>query len=153
MELLDQATARTWLATAVEEARAGLAEGGIPIGAALYGPDGDAARARAQPARPGRRPVHARRDGRLPGGGTAAVVPRHDHGHDALALLVLLRAGPAVRHLPGGGRRGRHLPRRARLAGRARRARSCSSTIPSASAMMRDFIKNNPALWNEDIGE
>ncbi|MET7655243.1 MULTISPECIES: nucleoside deaminase [unclassified Streptomyces] len=40
MDLLDQVTARTWLATAVAEARAGLAEGGIPIGAALYGPDG-----------------------------------------------------------------------------------------------------------------
>jgi cytosine/creatinine deaminase len=36
----DQATARSWLAVAVEEARAGLAEGGIPIGAALVGPDG-----------------------------------------------------------------------------------------------------------------
>ncbi|MFD5749407.1 nucleoside deaminase [Streptomyces sp. NPDC127033] len=32
--------AREWLATAVAEARAGLAEGGIPIGAALYGADG-----------------------------------------------------------------------------------------------------------------
>ncbi|MEU1539621.1 MULTISPECIES: nucleoside deaminase [Streptomycetaceae] len=32
--------ARTMLATAVAEARAGLAEGGVPIGAALYGPDG-----------------------------------------------------------------------------------------------------------------
>ncbi len=28
------------LAVAIEEARAGLAEGGIPIGAALFGPDG-----------------------------------------------------------------------------------------------------------------
>lgn len=37
---MDHAEARTWLATAVEEARAGLAEGGIPIGAALYGADG-----------------------------------------------------------------------------------------------------------------
>ncbi|MGI5437063.1 nucleoside deaminase [Streptomyces shenzhenensis] len=36
----DLARARGWLATAVAEARAGLAEGGIPIGAALYGPDG-----------------------------------------------------------------------------------------------------------------
>ena len=35
--LLDRPTARTWLATAVAEARAGLAEGGIPVGAALYG--------------------------------------------------------------------------------------------------------------------
>ncbi len=31
---------RALLAVAVEEARAGLAEGGIPIGAALFGPDG-----------------------------------------------------------------------------------------------------------------
>ncbi|MFI6807717.1 nucleoside deaminase [Streptomyces luteogriseus] len=37
---MDQAQARAWLATAVEEARTGLAEGGIPIGAALYGPGG-----------------------------------------------------------------------------------------------------------------
>lgn len=37
---MEQQLARQWLATAVEEARAGLAEGGIPIGAALYGPDG-----------------------------------------------------------------------------------------------------------------
>ncbi|WP_107410138.1 nucleoside deaminase [Streptomyces luteocolor] len=36
----DARTFRTWLATAVEEARAGLAESGIPIGAALYGADG-----------------------------------------------------------------------------------------------------------------
>jgi creatinine deaminase len=32
---------RSWLAVAVEEARAGLAEGGIPIGAALVGANGE----------------------------------------------------------------------------------------------------------------
>jgi cytosine/creatinine deaminase len=37
---LDPATPRAWLAVAVEEARAGLAEGGIPIGAALVSLDG-----------------------------------------------------------------------------------------------------------------
>ena len=37
---LDEAQARSWLAVAVEEARTGLAQGGIPIGAALVGPDG-----------------------------------------------------------------------------------------------------------------
>ncbi|MFD6432639.1 nucleoside deaminase [Streptomyces venezuelae] len=37
---MDEARARAWLATAVEEARQGRAEGGIPIGAALYGADG-----------------------------------------------------------------------------------------------------------------
>ncbi|MFD9636575.1 nucleoside deaminase [Streptomyces violascens] len=38
---MERQLARQWLATAVEEARAGLAEGGIPIGAALYGADGE----------------------------------------------------------------------------------------------------------------
>jgi cytosine/creatinine deaminase len=37
---LDDATARSWLAVALDEARSGLAEGGIPIGAALVGADG-----------------------------------------------------------------------------------------------------------------
>lgn len=37
---LDLVTARDWLAVAVEEARLGLAEGGIPIGAALVAADG-----------------------------------------------------------------------------------------------------------------
>ncbi|MGW0882111.1 nucleoside deaminase [Streptomyces sp. NPDC002671] len=37
---MDLDTARAWLATALAEARAGRAEGGIPVGAALYGPDG-----------------------------------------------------------------------------------------------------------------
>ncbi|RFU23475.1 nucleoside deaminase [Geodermatophilus marinus] len=37
---LDEETARSWLALAVEEARAGRDEGGIPIGAVLVGRDG-----------------------------------------------------------------------------------------------------------------
>ncbi|MEV8590211.1 nucleoside deaminase [Streptomyces sp. NPDC051180] len=37
---MDQEQAHRWLATALAEARAGGDEGGIPIGAALYGADG-----------------------------------------------------------------------------------------------------------------
>ncbi|MEU4012366.1 hypothetical protein AB0H30_28455 [Streptomyces pseudogriseolus] len=37
---MERQLARTWPATALEEARAGLAEGDVPIGAALYGADG-----------------------------------------------------------------------------------------------------------------
>ncbi|MET7619869.1 nucleoside deaminase [Streptomyces sp. NPDC005408] len=37
---MENAKYGAWLSTAVEEARTGLAEGGIPIGAALYGADG-----------------------------------------------------------------------------------------------------------------
>jgi creatinine deaminase len=39
-EPLTEAKARSFLAVALEEARAGLAEGGIPIGAALFHRDG-----------------------------------------------------------------------------------------------------------------
>ena len=39
-EPLSEARARTFLPVALEEARAGLAEGGIPIGAALFDRDG-----------------------------------------------------------------------------------------------------------------
>jgi cytosine deaminase len=38
---IDERGARQWLAVAVEEARAGLAEGGIPIGAAVFTRDGE----------------------------------------------------------------------------------------------------------------
>ncbi|MFE2558007.1 nucleoside deaminase [Streptomyces sp. NPDC059352] len=37
---MDREQAKQWLTTALDEARAGLAEGGVPIGAALYGADG-----------------------------------------------------------------------------------------------------------------
>ncbi|MFD8211215.1 nucleoside deaminase [Streptomyces sp. NPDC059695] len=37
---MDLELAGRWLRTALAEARAGLAEGGIPVGAALYGADG-----------------------------------------------------------------------------------------------------------------
>ena len=40
-EPLDHALAATMLATALSEARAGLAEGGIPIGAALFSREGE----------------------------------------------------------------------------------------------------------------
>jgi cytosine deaminase len=39
--VLDRATAQTWLDVAIEEAERGRADGGIPIGAALVGRDGE----------------------------------------------------------------------------------------------------------------
>jgi hypothetical protein len=51
---LDEQTAREWLAAAVEEARTGRAEGGIPIGAALIATHG-AVRGSVNESRPRRR--------------------------------------------------------------------------------------------------
>ncbi|CAA9278083.1 MAG: Cytosine deaminase, partial [uncultured Actinomycetospora sp.] len=80
-----------------------------------------AARARPQPPRPGRRPRHARRDRRLPRRRAPPALPRHDDGHDALAVLVLRGAHPPVPHPAPGRRRGRELRRPARVARRAGR--------------------------------
>ncbi|MGW4447386.1 nucleoside deaminase [Streptomyces sp. NPDC004376] len=38
---MDTELARVWLAVALEEARTGRAEGGVPVGAALYGAGGE----------------------------------------------------------------------------------------------------------------
>ena len=63
---MTDAKARAWLATAVAEARAGLAEGGIPIGAALYGADGTLlGRGHNRRVQDGDPSTHAR-DGRVP---------------------------------------------------------------------------------------
>ena len=63
-----------------------------------------AARPRPQPARAGRRPVDARRDVGVPQRRAAARLPQDDHGDDAVAVLVLLGAGAAVRDRRGGRR-------------------------------------------------
>ena len=56
---------QAWLEVAIEEARAGLAEGGIPIGGALFGRDGDVLgrghNRRVQDDDPSMRPTAARR--------------------------------------------------------------------------------------------
>ena len=70
------------LARAVAEARQGLSEGGIPIGAVLH--DGAGARRRAQPPGPAGERDPARRD-RLPGEHRSAAGKRLrevDDGHD-----------------------------------------------------------------------
>ena len=85
------------LDTALAEARAGLAEGGIPIGAALFAADGELlGRGHNRRVQDGDPSMHAEtaafRQRRA-----AARLPQDDHGDDAVAVLVLLGAGAAVR--------------------------------------------------------
>ena len=76
------------LQMALEEARQGRAEGGIPIGAVLFHRQGQLL-GRGHNRRVQQRSVGTCGDGRLPQGRTATPVPRHDHGNDAGAMLVL----------------------------------------------------------------
>ncbi|MGW3913717.1 nucleoside deaminase [Streptomyces sp. NPDC005070] len=152
MERIDQAQARVWLATALEEARAGLAEGGIPIGAALYGADGTLL---------GRGHNRRVQDGDPSAHGETAAFrdagrQRTYRGTTMVTTLSpcwycsgLVRQFGISRVVVGEAAtfHGGH----DWLAGHG--VQIVLLDDPECTALMRDFIKKNPALWNEDIGE
>ena len=86
------------LDVALEEARAGLAEGGIPIGAALFAADGTLlGRGHNRRVQDGDPSMHAE-TAAFRAAGRQRDYRKNDHGDDAVAVLVLQRAGAAVRH-------------------------------------------------------
>ncbi|MFE5894072.1 nucleoside deaminase [Streptomyces sp. NPDC056468] len=152
MELLDHATARAWLATAVEEARAGLAGGGIPIGAALHGPDGVVlGRGHNRRVQDGDPSMHAetaafRAAGRQRSYRETTMVTTLSPCWYCSGLvrqfgISRVVIGEAVTFHGGHDWLAEHGVEIVLL------------DDPECIAMMRDFIRNNPALWNEDIGE
>ena len=149
---LDQATARTWLATAVEEARAGLAAGGIPIGAALYGPDGRLlGRGHNRRVQDGDPSMHAETSAFRDAGrqrsyrGTTMVTTLSPCWYCSGLVrqfgISRVVVGESATFHGGHDWLAEHGVEIVLL------------DDPECEAMMRDFIKNNPALWNEDIGE
>ncbi|KAB1144214.1 nucleoside deaminase [Streptomyces luteolifulvus] len=152
MQRMDQAQARGRLAAAVEEARAGLAEGGIPIGAALYGPDGTLlGRGRNRRVQDDDPSMHAE---------TAAFrAAGRQRSYRGTTMVTTLSpcwyCSGLVRQF-GIGRV---------VIGEASTFHGGHDWLaehgveivllddPGCVEMMRDFVKNNPALWNEDIGE
>ena len=148
---MDQGLARRWLGTALAQARAGLAEGGIPIGAALYGADGtllgQGNNRRVQDGDPS---LHAET-----AAFRAAGRQRSYRGTTMVTTLSpcwycsgLVRQFGISRVVIGeavtfhGGHDW--------LAGHG--VEIVLLDDPECVAMMRDFIEKNPALWNEDIG-
>ncbi|MGW0845017.1 nucleoside deaminase [Streptomyces sp. NPDC002787] len=149
---MDQAQARRWLATAVAEARVGLAEGGIPIGAALYGPDGTLlGRGHNRRVQDGDPSMHAETAAFRAAGrqrtyrGTTMVTTLSPCWYCSGLVrqfgISRVVVGEASTFLGGHGWLAEHGVEVVVLDDR-----ECVS-------LMRDFIKHNPALWNEDIGE
>ncbi|WP_111767527.1 nucleoside deaminase [Nakamurella deserti] len=143
---------RALLAAAVAEARQGLAEGGIPIGAALV-VDGEVlATGHNRRVQLGSAIRHGETDclenaGRLP----AAVYARAtmvttlspcDMCTGAILLYGIPRVVIGENTTFYGGED--HL--------RSRGVEVVVLDDDECTAMMRDFIRDNPELWNEDIG-
>jgi cytosine deaminase len=152
MERIDQARARVWLSTAVAEARAGLAEGGIPIGAALYGADGMLlGRGHNRRVQDGDPSMHAETSAFRAAGrqrsyrGTTMVTTLSPCWYCSGLVrqfgISRVVVGEAETFHGGHDWLAEHGVEIVLL------------DDPECAALMRDFIKDNPALWNEDIGE
>ncbi|MGW1530749.1 nucleoside deaminase [Streptomyces aureus] len=152
MERIDQAQARAWLTTALAEARAGLAEGGIPIGAALYGADGTLL---------GRGHNRRVQDGDPSAHGETAAFRDAGRQRSYRGTTMVTTLSPCW-----------YCSGLVRQFGISRVVVGEAATFhgghdwlaahgveivllddPECTALMRDFIEKNPALWNEDIGE
>lgn len=149
---MDRAQAQDWLATAVAEARAGLAEGGIPIGAALYGADGTLlGRGHNRRVQDGDPSLHAET-----AAFRAAGRQRSYRGTTMVTTLSpcwycsgLVRQFGISRVVIGEAetfRGGQDW-----LAGHG--VEIVLLDDPECTTLMRAFIRDRPALWNEDIGE
>lgn len=151
MDAIDTGTARSWLGTALAEARAGLAEGGIPVGAALYGADGTLlGRGHNRRVQDGDPSLHAetaafRAAGRQPSyRGTTMVTSLSPCWYCSglvrqfgISRVVI---GEAVTFHGGHDWLAEHGVEIVLL------------DDPECIAMMRDFVERHPQLWNEDIG-
>lgn len=141
----------TWLATAVAEARAGLAEGGIPIGAALYGADGALlGRGHNRRVQDGDPSAHAETEAFR-----AAGRQRSYRGTTMVTTLSpcwycsgLVRQFGISRVVIGEAEtfHGGH----DWLA--ANGVEIVLLDDPACRSMMRDFVAASPGLWQEDIG-
>ncbi|MGW3114706.1 nucleoside deaminase [Streptomyces sp. NPDC001091] len=148
---MDLEVARDWLRTAVEEARAGGAEGGIPIGAALYGPDGELlGRGRNRRVQDGDPATHAETAAFRDAGrrrsyqGTTMVTTLSPCWYCSglvrqfgISRVVVGEAGTF-----SGGHEW--------LAGHG--VEVVLLDDPACAELMREFVARNPELWNEDIG-
>ncbi|MBM4829312.1 nucleoside deaminase [Actinospica acidiphila] len=149
---MDEATARAWLATALEEARAGMAEGGVPVGAALYGADGALlGRGRNRRVQDGDPSTHAETAAFRAAGrqrsyrGTTMVTTLSPCWYCSglvrqfgISRVVI---GEAVTFRGGHDWLAEHGVEVVVL------------DDPECVAMMREFTARNPELWGEDIGE
>ncbi|KPI06226.1 Cytosine deaminase [Actinobacteria bacterium OK074] len=149
---MDHAQAHSWLATAVAEARTGLAEGGIPIGAALYGPDGTLlGRGHNRRVQDGDPSTHAETAAFRDAGrqrsyrGTTMVTTLSPCWYCSGLVrqfgISRVVVGEAATFHGGHDWLAEHGVEIVLL------------DDAECAALMRDFIEKNPELWNEDIGE
>jgi creatinine deaminase len=142
-----------FLAAAIEEARQGLAEGGIPIGSVLVIDDRIVGRGHNRRVQRASAVLHAEMDCLENAGRLSAVDYRKATLYSTLSPCDMCSGAVLLYEIPRvvvGENRTFRGPEE------YLRSRGVSLTIDDDDeciALMRAFIAAHPALWNEDIGE
>ena len=152
--MVDEAEAGRLLGRAIGEARAGRAEGGIPIGAALVAGDGRILGAghnrRVQLGSPTR---HGEIDALEQAGRLPASIYRSSTMVTTLSPCDMCSGAILLYEIPRVivGEHRTYMGAEELL--RSRGVEVVVLDDPDCVALMREFIASNPTLWNEDIGE
>lgn len=142
-----------WLDAAVEEAERGRAEGGIPIGAALVHRGVIIGRGHNRRVQSGSATLHGEMDALEHAGRQSAAVYRESIMVTTLSPCAMCTGAILLYGIPHViiGENQTFMGEEDLL--RARGVRVDVVQDPRCVEMMRRFIAEHPALWNEDIGE
>lgn len=146
-------TADSFLSAAVAEARAGLREGGIPIGAVLVHGGEIIGRGHNRRVQRGSAVLHGEMDALENAGRRPAAVYREVTLYTTLSPCAMCSGAILLYGIPRVV-----IGENQTFVGEETLLRSRGVTLdirqdPACIDMMTDFIRRHPALWNEDIGE
>ena len=147
------ATPGPFMQAAIDEARAGLAEGGIPIGSVLVIDGRIVGRGHNRRVQRGSAILHAEMDALEDAGRLKAADYRRAVLYSTLSPCDMCSGTALLYRIPrvviGENRTFRGPEDYLRSRGVILEVRD----DPDCIRMMEDFIRSNPALWDEDIGE
>jgi len=141
-----------FMRAALEEARLGLQEGGIPIGSVLVSRDGILGRGHNRRQQAGSVVLHAEMDALERAGRQPAAVYRECTLYTTLSPCAMCSGAILLYGIPKVVIGENHT-----FMGEEELLRSRGVTVevlqdPACERLLADFIRTHPALWNEDIG-
>lgn len=143
----------SFLQAAVEEALAGLREGGIPIGSVIVHEGKIIGRGHNRCIQKGSTVLHGEMDALENAGRLPPSIYRECTLYTTLSPCPMCSGAILLYKIPHViiGENKTFMGAEDHL--RANGVKLEVANDPSCVAMMEDFIRENPALWNEDIGE
>jgi cytosine deaminase len=142
-----------FMQAAIDEAKAGLAEGGIPIGSVIVHQGRIIGRGHNRRVQRGSAILHAEMDALENAGRQPAAVYRDAVLYTTLSPCAMCSGAILLYGIPTVvvGENQTLLGEEALLRGRGVSVEVMQD--PECIALMREFIAQHPRLWNEDIGE